>query len=165
MLCATLCFHGLVLHLSGCATMCHHLTRPPHRFPFLFYSTTYVGQVMAYQLGKEPDIEIATRTGEFAMLLYSIGMFLYAPFYCSLVKQLRQQWLSLRVLPFLTLHAAILVYSLKRAMTNRHTFSASALTFTSGVTKLSLQGNHSDFLGGQSSSGISGWVLWCSLRY
>ncbi|KAF9247328.1 hypothetical protein BU15DRAFT_38749 [Melanogaster broomeanus] len=41
-------------------------------FPFLFYSTTYVGQVMAYQLGKEPDIEFATRTGEFAMLLYSI---------------------------------------------------------------------------------------------
>ncbi|KAF9226586.1 MFS general substrate transporter [Gyrodon lividus] len=41
-------------------------------FPFLFYSTTYVGQVMAYQLGQEPDIEIATRTGEFAMLIYSI---------------------------------------------------------------------------------------------
>lgn len=31
---------------------------------------------MAHQLGKEPDIEIATRTGELAMLLYSIGMFL-----------------------------------------------------------------------------------------
>ncbi|KIL00599.1 hypothetical protein PAXRUDRAFT_8078 [Paxillus rubicundulus Ve08.2h10] len=41
-------------------------------FPFLFYSTTYVGQIMAYQLGREPDLEIATRTGEFAMLLYSI---------------------------------------------------------------------------------------------
>ncbi|KAL4076097.1 major facilitator superfamily domain-containing protein [Scleroderma yunnanense] len=41
-------------------------------FPFLFYSTTYVGQIMAYQLGKEPDIELATRTGELAMLLYSI---------------------------------------------------------------------------------------------
>ncbi|KAH7930748.1 MFS general substrate transporter [Leucogyrophana mollusca] len=41
-------------------------------FPFLFYSTTYVGQVMAYQNGKEPEIEVATRTGEFAMLLYSI---------------------------------------------------------------------------------------------
>lgn len=35
---------------------------------------------MAYQLGQEPDIELATRTGEFAMLLYSIGMFLYALF-------------------------------------------------------------------------------------
>lgn len=29
---------------------------------------------MAYQLGREPDLEIATRTGEFAMLIYSIGM-------------------------------------------------------------------------------------------
>lgn len=41
-------------------------------FPFLFYSTTYVGQVMAYETGEEPDNELATRTGEFAMLLYSI---------------------------------------------------------------------------------------------
>jgi len=41
-------------------------------FPFLFYSTTYVGQVMAYELQKEPNAETATRTGEFAMLLYSI---------------------------------------------------------------------------------------------
>ncbi|KAH7916169.1 major facilitator superfamily domain-containing protein [Hygrophoropsis aurantiaca] len=41
-------------------------------FPFLFYSTTYVGQVMAYQDNKEPDIEVATRIGEFAMLLYSL---------------------------------------------------------------------------------------------
>jgi len=41
-------------------------------FPFLFYSTTYMGQVMAYERKKEPDPELATRTGEFAMLLYSI---------------------------------------------------------------------------------------------
>ncbi|KAG6911218.1 hypothetical protein DXG01_003085 [Tephrocybe rancida] len=41
-------------------------------FPFLFYSTTYMGQVMAYELGREPDSDYATRTGEFAMLLYSI---------------------------------------------------------------------------------------------
>lgn len=41
-------------------------------FPFLFYSTTYVGQVMAYETGEEPDNELATRNGEFAMLLYSI---------------------------------------------------------------------------------------------
>ncbi|KAI6034373.1 MFS general substrate transporter [Pisolithus microcarpus] len=41
-------------------------------FPFLFYSTTYVGQVMAYQLDGEPNIEHATRIGELAMLLYSI---------------------------------------------------------------------------------------------
>src|SRR5262245_1997969 len=43
------------------------------RFPFLFYSTTYVGQIMAYEHNKEPDKDIATRTGEFAMLIYSIG--------------------------------------------------------------------------------------------
>uniref|UniRef100_D8PPH9 MFS general substrate transporter n=2 Tax=Schizophyllum commune (strain H4-8 / FGSC 9210) TaxID=578458 RepID=D8PPH9_SCHCM len=41
-------------------------------FPFLFYATTYMGQVMAYELGREPDPELATRTGEFAMLMYSI---------------------------------------------------------------------------------------------
>ncbi|KAI6130412.1 MFS general substrate transporter [Pisolithus croceorrhizus] len=41
-------------------------------FPFLFYSTTYVGQIMAYQFDGEPDIEHATRIGELAMLLYSI---------------------------------------------------------------------------------------------
>lgn len=41
-------------------------------FPFLFYSTTYVGQVMAYEQGKDPDQDVATRTGEFAMLMYSI---------------------------------------------------------------------------------------------
>ena len=32
-----------------------------------------MGQVMAYELGREPDPELATRTGEFAMLMYSIG--------------------------------------------------------------------------------------------
>jgi len=41
-------------------------------FPFLFYATTYMGQVMAYELDREPDGEIATRTGEFAMLIYSV---------------------------------------------------------------------------------------------
>ncbi|KAG6903506.1 hypothetical protein C0995_005529 [Termitomyces sp. Mi166 len=41
-------------------------------FPFLFYSTTYMGQVMAYELDREPDADYATRMGEFAMLLYSI---------------------------------------------------------------------------------------------
>ncbi|KAJ8086780.1 hypothetical protein PM082_005605 [Marasmius tenuissimus] len=41
-------------------------------FPFLFYSTTYMGQIMAYELDKEPNPDRATRTGEFAMLLYSI---------------------------------------------------------------------------------------------
>lgn len=41
-------------------------------FPFLFYSTTYVGQVMAHEIGKEPDAEYATRMGERAMLFYSL---------------------------------------------------------------------------------------------
>ncbi|TEB35620.1 MFS general substrate transporter [Coprinellus micaceus] len=41
-------------------------------FPFLFYATTYVGQVMAKEIGKEPDAEFATRMGERAMLFYSI---------------------------------------------------------------------------------------------
>jgi hypothetical protein len=60
------------------------------RFPFLFYAsvpsnmhfllllitqfrTSYMGQVMAYEENKEPDPEYATRTGELAMLIYSIG--------------------------------------------------------------------------------------------
>ncbi|KAH7887635.1 hypothetical protein F5I97DRAFT_1861745 [Phlebopus sp. FC_14] len=70
--------------LENIYTAIIHLPRPIKRvcfvqlfafmgwFPFLFYSTTYVGQVMAHQIGKEPDIELATRTGELAMLLYSI---------------------------------------------------------------------------------------------
>ncbi|RPD67263.1 MFS general substrate transporter [Lentinus tigrinus ALCF2SS1-7] len=41
-------------------------------FPFLFYSTTYIGQVMAYEMGKEPDHDYATRTGALAMLIYSL---------------------------------------------------------------------------------------------
>ncbi|XP_006460230.1 hypothetical protein AGABI2DRAFT_117192 [Agaricus bisporus var. bisporus H97] len=41
-------------------------------FPFLFYSTTYVGQVMAQQIGREPDHDLATRKGELAMLIYSV---------------------------------------------------------------------------------------------
>ncbi|KAJ7765006.1 hypothetical protein DFH07DRAFT_370837 [Mycena maculata] len=41
-------------------------------FPFLFYATTYVGQIMAQEEGKEPDADLATRKGELAMLLYSI---------------------------------------------------------------------------------------------
>ena len=62
------------------------------RFPFLFYayvliilrlvrflyhcflSTTYVGQVMAQETGKEPDAELATRMGNLALLWYSTGM-------------------------------------------------------------------------------------------
>ena len=41
-------------------------------FPFLFYSTTYVGQIMAYETGTDPDPDVATRAGEFAMLIYSL---------------------------------------------------------------------------------------------
>ncbi|KAG8900774.1 hypothetical protein FRB99_005764 [Tulasnella sp. 403] len=41
-------------------------------FPFLFYSTTWVGEVMAYELDKDPDPDVATRAGEFALLIYSI---------------------------------------------------------------------------------------------
>ncbi|KAI0052977.1 MFS general substrate transporter [Auriscalpium vulgare] len=41
-------------------------------FPFLFYSTTYIGQVMAAENQAEPDNDYATRIGAFAMLLYSI---------------------------------------------------------------------------------------------
>ncbi|VDB98727.1 unnamed protein product [Peniophora sp. CBMAI 1063] len=41
-------------------------------FPFLFYSTTYVGQIMAYEEDREPNAEVATRTGALAMLFYSL---------------------------------------------------------------------------------------------
>ncbi|KAH9918249.1 MFS general substrate transporter [Epithele typhae] len=40
-------------------------------FPFLFYSTTYVCQILAYELGEEPDHDRASRTGALAMLIYS----------------------------------------------------------------------------------------------
>ncbi|TXT11019.1 hypothetical protein VHUM_01770 [Vanrija humicola] len=40
-------------------------------FPFLFYATTYVINVMGLELGKEPDMSVAARAGSFAMLIYS----------------------------------------------------------------------------------------------
>ncbi|GFZ42873.1 hypothetical protein JCM24511_00591 [Saitozyma sp. JCM 24511] len=40
-------------------------------FPYLFYSTTYVAEVMAHELGHEPDIDKATRAGSLALLIYS----------------------------------------------------------------------------------------------
>ena len=36
-------------------------------------STTYVGQVMAQELGREPDLDYATRMGELAMTFNSVG--------------------------------------------------------------------------------------------
>lgn len=42
-------------------------------FPFLFYSTTYVAEVMGHELGREPDIDKATRAGSLALLIYSFG--------------------------------------------------------------------------------------------
>ncbi|KAG8886526.1 hypothetical protein FRB97_003037 [Tulasnella sp. 331] len=41
-------------------------------FPFLFYSTTWMGEVMAYEQDSDPSPEVATRAGEFALLIYSI---------------------------------------------------------------------------------------------
>ncbi|GHJ86937.1 hypothetical protein NliqN6_3339 [Naganishia liquefaciens] len=40
-------------------------------FPYLFYSTTWVGEVMATELGHEPDTDEATRAGSLALLIYS----------------------------------------------------------------------------------------------
>jgi hypothetical protein len=48
---------------------------PNHSHPSL-RRTTYMGQIMAYELKKEPHPELATRTGEFAMLIYSVGLFI-----------------------------------------------------------------------------------------
>lgn len=42
-------------------------------FPYLFYSTTYVAEVMANELGHEPDTDKATRAGSLALLIYSFG--------------------------------------------------------------------------------------------
>ncbi|KAL0949413.1 hypothetical protein HGRIS_009474 [Hohenbuehelia grisea] len=70
--------------LSNIRTAVVNLPRPIRRvcvvqifafmgwFPFLFYATTYIGQIMAYELNKEPNSEVATRKGEFALLLFSI---------------------------------------------------------------------------------------------
>lgn len=40
-------------------------------FPYLFYSTTWVGEVMATEIGHEPDTDEATRAGSLALLIYS----------------------------------------------------------------------------------------------
>lgn len=42
-------------------------------FPFLFYATTYVENVMSHELGHEADRDEATRAGSFALLIYSFG--------------------------------------------------------------------------------------------
>lgn len=42
-------------------------------FPFLFYSTTYVSEVMREELGgREPPVDDATRAGSLALLIYSL---------------------------------------------------------------------------------------------
>nr|XP_019012384.1 solute carrier family 45, member 1/2/4 [Kwoniella pini CBS 10737]OCF51165.1 solute carrier family 45, member 1/2/4 [Kwoniella pini CBS 10737] len=40
-------------------------------FPYLFYSTTYVAEVMTHELGHDPDVDTATRAGSLALLIYS----------------------------------------------------------------------------------------------
>ncbi|KZW04105.1 MFS general substrate transporter [Exidia glandulosa HHB12029] len=46
-------------------------------FPFLFYSTLWVGEVMANELGEDPDKDVATRAGEFALCLHAITAALF----------------------------------------------------------------------------------------
>lgn len=56
-------------------------------FPYLFYSTTYVAEVMAKELHHKPDIDRATRAGSLALLIYSFGkccVFLY--YYTNLLN-------------------------------------------------------------------------------
>jgi len=75
MFCSTVCVYGLVGIPQDLYSPTSALLMSSIRFPFLFYSTTYVGQIMAYEHNEEPDKDIATRTGEFAMLIYSIGKY------------------------------------------------------------------------------------------
>jgi solute carrier family 45 protein 1/2/4 len=42
-------------------------------FPYLFYSTTWVAEVMATEIGKDPNVDDATRAGVLALLIYSFG--------------------------------------------------------------------------------------------
>lgn len=62
----------------------YHLPKPIRRvcivqvfafmgwFPFLFYATVWVGEVMAQEMDAEPTVAEATRAGELALLLSSI---------------------------------------------------------------------------------------------
>lgn len=43
------------------------------RFPFLFFGTTWVGEIMALETGIDPPVEKATQAGDLAMLFYSVG--------------------------------------------------------------------------------------------
>lgn len=40
-------------------------------FPYLFYSTTWVAEVMATEIGRDPNVDDATRAGSLALLIYS----------------------------------------------------------------------------------------------
>ena len=42
-------------------------------FPYLFYSTTWVAEVMATEIGRDPNVDDATRAGSLALLIYSSG--------------------------------------------------------------------------------------------
>jgi len=57
------------------------------QFLLLSNSTTYVGQIMAYEHNAEPDHDVATRTGEFAMLIFSVGMLLISDLSCFIFTQ------------------------------------------------------------------------------
>ncbi|KAF8305438.1 MFS general substrate transporter [Clavulina sp. PMI_390] len=41
-------------------------------FPFLFFGTTWMGEIMAKETGIDPPVEEATQAGDLAMLFYSI---------------------------------------------------------------------------------------------
>lgn len=63
-------------------------------FPFLFYATTYVENVMSHELGREADGNDATRAGSLALLIYSFGAFACGG------SELTRQLLSSRVPSF-----------------------------------------------------------------
>lgn len=71
MLCAILCFYGMVPILILCVS--HAALFVIKRWLKLSLRTTYIGQVLANETGKEPDSESATRMGDLALLLFSIG--------------------------------------------------------------------------------------------
>ena len=41
-------------------------------FPFLFFGTTWMGEIMAKETGIDPPVDEATRAGDLAMLFYSV---------------------------------------------------------------------------------------------
>ena len=114
---------------------------------------------MAYELNKEPDPELATRKGEFAMLIYSIGN--HSALYLRVVL-IPLQLVWRQALSFHTLQLVIDdLWVRKATWTRMQKFRAFGPWYATGGLKQLGRGKHSNYLLCRFSCETSGPVLFC----